>query len=452
MKDGEVCLCYDRDTLKQITLPQDDRFLNTLVVGPTGTGKTSQILLPLVLQDLHNPNVGVTIFDPKEDLALKAKDLASKKPNRKLVYLDPLEECCPKVDLFSGSANQVSNVLSRIFATTNKNDDSIERANKYLTRNLIEKSINILKSFPTLCGNNLNIETYVGFIADTYGDSKLKLTKLYDSLKNSNNNKRIAECKWLINQYFNYDTGVFDKCATFRNKLEELATNYYLQNVFCLDGSYTKGNILNFDEHIANGDVVIINTKNTVLGYLGKTFGEILMYLYTSAIFRRYNYNAQKGIRYVKPNFLYIDEFASFAPVTIDLFTQGRGFKVGTHITVQNRTILKMCGNLETTSEAFVIESNTRNLVLFPGLNGEDAEYYSSQFFNLSPAQILYRPFGQIIYKIVRNKSIIPPSVGLVFFIDETPNATSIAREFEFDDNGVVKWTRYEDFINDNFE
>ena len=40
-----------------------------------------------------------------------------------------------------------------------------------------------------------------------------------------------------------------------------------------------------------------------------------------------------------------------------------------------------MCGNYDTTLEAFVIESNTRNLILFPGLNGEDADYYSKQFF-----------------------------------------------------------------------
>lgn len=450
MAKNEVIICYNRNTLEPVSMPQEDRFLNTMVIGPTGTGKTSQILLPLILQDLANPDVGVTIFDPKEDLALKVRDLAKRIDNRKVIYVDPISDTCPKIDLFSGSASQIANVISRIFASQSKNDSNTERNNKYVIRNLIEKSINILKEFPMLCGNNLNIDTYCEFISDSYGQSRIKLTKLLDSLKNTQKNQRIAECRWLLDQYFTINTGIYEKCSSFRSSIEELSTNFYLQHVFNTENP--KGNILNFDEHIANGDIVIVNTKNTLLGYLGRTFGEILMYLYTSSIFRRFSYNNERDIKYMKANFLYIDEFASFAPVTIDLFTQGRAFKVGTYITVQNRTILKMCGNLETTSEAFVIESNTRNLILFPGLNGEDAEYFSKQFFNLTPAQILYRPFGQIIYKVVRNKNIIPPSVGLVFFVTEVPNAYSVAKEFRFDENGQIIWDRYEDFVNDDFE
>lgn len=450
MAKDDVIICYDRDTQKPIIMPQTDRFLNTLVVGPTGTGKTSQILLPLILQDLANPNVGVVVFDPKEDLALRVKELAGKINNRKFIYVDPMDDLCPKVDLFAGSSTQISDVLSRIFSTTSKYDSNAERDNKYVIRTLIDKSINILKEFPMLCGNNLNIDSYCEFIGDRYGQSKVKLTKLMDNLRNTNKNRRIADCRWLLEQYFNLETGIFDKCSSFRSRLEELVSNYYLQNVFNAEGG--RGILVNFDEHIANGDIVIINTKNTLLGYLGRIFGEILMYLYVSAVFRRFSYNEQRGVRYIKPNFLYIDEFASFMPVTIDLFTQGRAFKVGTYITIQNRTLLKMCGNLDTTNEAFIIESNTRNLILFPGLNGEDAEYYASQFFNLSPSQILYRPFGQVVYKIVKNKNTIPPSVGLVFFINEMPNASSIAKEFSFDDTGRIIWTRYNDFINDDFE
>lgn len=449
---NDIILCYDRfdSNLKAITIPQEDRFLNMLVIGPTGTGKTSQIFIPMILQDLINEDVGLTIFDPKEDLALKAKELAEQVDNRKLIYVDPTDITCPKIDLFRGSANQISDVLIRIFANTNKSETSIERSNKYICRNLISKTINILKEYPSLCGNNLNIETYSEFISNKYGNTTLKLTKLLDNIKDTNKIARVGECRWLLEQYFNLSTGIFEKCSIFRSKIEELATNPYLSNVFSTESS--KENILNFDETISLGQIVIINTKNTILGYLGKIFGEILMYLYVSSIFRRMEYNQTHKIKYLKANYLYIDEFASFSPVTIDLFTQGRAFKVGTHITIQNRTILKMCGNLDTTSEAFVIESNTRNIILFPGLNGEDADYFSKQFFNLTPAQILYRPFGQIVYKVVRNKNIIPPSVGLVFFITEVPNANSIAKEFQFDESGNIIWNKFDDYINDDFE
>lgn len=450
MSKNNVIICYNRKTLKPITIPQEDRFLNMLIIGPTGTGKTSQVFIPMIFQDLTNPNVGITIFDPKEELANRIVDLATKIGDRKVIYVDPTDIGCPKIDLFKGSADEIIRTLIKIFVIQSKGDTYAERAIQNITRNLIEKSINLLKNFPNLCGSNLNVDTYCDFISNKYNTTKIKIQKQLDSIRNTSNLDRIGDCKWFLDQYFELETGIFEKCTDFRSKIEELSTNYYLSEVFMADKD--DKNTLDFDKHISNGDVVIINTKNTLLGYLGKTFGEILMYLYVISVFKRLQYNKSRNIRYLKPNFLYIDEFASFSPVTIDLFTQGRIFKIGTHIAIQNRTLLKMCGNYDTTSEAFVIESNTRNLILFPGLNGEDADYYSKQFFNLTSAEILYRPFGQIVYKIVRDKNTIPPSVGLVFFIDERPNGNSIAREFEFDEKGNIVWNKFDDYINDDFE
>ena len=115
--------------------------------------------------------------------------------------------------------------------------------------------------------------------------------------------------------------------------------------------------------------------------------------------------------------------------VLTDLFTQGRAFKIGTHIAVQNRTLLRMCGGEDSEKQAFLIEANARNIVVFPGLNGEDVKYYSEQFFNLSPQQIMYRPFGQIVYRIVKNRTVQLPA-RTVFFIDEIPHTNSIEQEF----------------------
>ena len=444
-------ICYNKETLKPVEIPEQDRFLNMLVVGPTGTGKTSQIFVPMIFQDLMAPNVGVTIFDPKEDLSKKILEL-SKNVNKNVVYIDPLDVHCPKVDLFRGSANTIINTLNKIFTPIDKNTSSIERANVHITRSLIEKSINLLKDLPYLCGNSLNIDTYCEFLQNKGDLTKLKLQKALDNLKGTDNTTDIDICEWFTKQFFSKETDIEERCYEFKNRIEELSTNYYMSEVFVSNSSEARNNAIDFDKHLANGDIVIINTRNTVLGYLGKTFGEILMYLFTESVFRRLEYQKQRKIRHVKPNFLYIDEFATFNPVTIDLFTQGRFFRVGTHITIQNRTLLKMCGGLETSNEAFVIESNTRNLILFPGLNGEDADYYSKQFFNIKPAEILYRPFGQIVYRIIRYKNVVPPSVGLVFFVDEVPNGQSIAKEYTFDKDGNILWKKYDDYINEDFE
>ena len=444
-----ITLCYSRNNFQAVKIPQEDRFLNMQIIGPTGTGKTSQVMIPLIFQDLMDEEVGVTVFDPKEDLSKKVIELALKTRNRKVVYFDPTRSDCPKIDLFRGSSEDIIKTLSRIFVNTSSINSQEEKNAVYVARNLIDKSVHLLKEYPDLCGNQLNIDSYSDFISDKFGNTKLRIQKLKDSLKGTKEYMRISDCDWFLKNYFNPDTKTYDYCADFRSRIEELSTNYYLSEVFVANSVESK-NIIDFDKHIAEGDVVIINTKNTLLGYLGRILGEILMMLYTNSVFKRFQYNKVKGIKIVKPNFLYIDEFATYSAVTVDLFTQGRAFSVGTHIAVQNRTLLEMCGGFDSSSEAFAIESNTRNLVLFPGLNGEDADYFSKQFFNLSPAEILYRPFGQIVYRIVKNKTTLPPGIGLVFFIDETPNANSIAREYKFDKDGKIIYNKFDDYINDD--
>ena len=84
-------------------------------------------------------------------------------------------------------------------------------------------------------------------------------------------------------------------------KVDDLATNEYLSRILTPENG--EQNIVNFDEHLAQGDIVIINTKNTVLGHLGKTFGEFLMLSFLNSVFRRKHYNKMKKIADLKPHF-----------------------------------------------------------------------------------------------------------------------------------------------------
>ena len=59
-KPGDVVLCDDKERLEagdkdpREIIPYKDRFLHMLILGPTGGGKTSQVILPMVNQDVHN--------------------------------------------------------------------------------------------------------------------------------------------------------------------------------------------------------------------------------------------------------------------------------------------------------------------------------------------------------------------------------------------------------------
>lgn len=430
----DVVLCYDRQSLEPIVIPEDDRFLNMLILGPTGTGKSSQIILPLIFQDLINGGCGFTVIDPKEDLAEGVYEVVKNFPERKVLYLDPTDEDCPKINPFDGdeitvTKNLIKTLSPSFLVTTNE-----EKQNLDMSRNLITRSIKLLKAYPDIVGHNLNIKTFADFITNKYNMSREKLNKTLDQLKiNKMNQELLSICEWFLYQYFEPTENVYEKCASVRMKVEDMANNQFLSRALTPNPNSTE-EIISFPDHLMNGDIVIINTKNTVLGSLGKTFGEFLMLDFINAVFARKHYNQIHGKKVLTPHFLYVDEFATFSPVLTDMFTQGRSFRVGTHIVAQNRALLRMCGEEDTAAQSLLMESNARNLVLFPGLNGEDADYYSKQFFNLRPEQICYRPFGQIVYRIVQNKSISKPGVGLVFFIDQTPNLDSVKLEKKYTD------------------
>jgi len=435
MEQNEACdviICYDRDTLEPVVIPEEDRFLNMLIMGPTGTGKSSQIFIPLIYQDIINGNCGITVIDPKEDLAESIYEVA-KQFDRKVIYVDPLNENCPRLNPFEGDEDVVTKNMLRIFSPSFMVKSNEEKRELDMCRNLITKSIKLLKMYPDICANNLNIKTYSDFVSNKYNQSRIKLNKVLEQLRvNRLEIELIDICEWFLYEYFEPEKDVYGRCASIRIKVDELASNKYLARAMTPTNN-SKIEKIDFNRHLFNKDIVIMNTRNTILGPLGKTFGEFIMLEFLNATFRRKHYaqeHDKKG--YLPPHFLYIDEFATYSPVLTEMFTQGRSFKVGTHIAVQNRALLQMCGDEYTGPQSLLIESNARNLVIFPGLNGEDAQYYSGQFYNLKPESITYRPFGQICYRIINNRSISKPGVGLVFFIDQAPNQDSIKLEEQY--------------------
>lgn len=76
------------DKGKELFIPEKSRFLNTLVLGTKGTGKTTSVLPMFVEQDLKRKNAGVTIICSTKEMSYNLYSLA-KKYKRKIHFIKP---------------------------------------------------------------------------------------------------------------------------------------------------------------------------------------------------------------------------------------------------------------------------------------------------------------------------------------------------------------------------
>lgn len=76
------------DKSKDLFIPEKSRFLNTLVIGTKGTGKTTSVLPMFVEQDLKRKNAGITIISSSKEMSYNIYSLA-KKYKRKINFIKP---------------------------------------------------------------------------------------------------------------------------------------------------------------------------------------------------------------------------------------------------------------------------------------------------------------------------------------------------------------------------
>ena len=161
---------------------------------------------------------------------------------------------------------------------------------------------------------------------------------------------------------------------------------------------------------------------------------------------------------------LYIDEFQVYAnPGFEDMLTQGRSYRVASHLATQTRALIGR-GGKDGRDFLEVVSTNARNLVIYPGGSADDAKYYEalfgeeeevrfqkgisqtkfsiwSLFSKFTPAtesireskemvarysatDIMYQPFGRVFYRIIKNNSIQPPGISQIEYIPKELNDT----------------------------
>lgn len=441
-------------------IPYEDRFLHTLVLGPTGCGKTSQILIPMCLQDIQNPDIGVTVLEPKGDYAQKAAMMAQM-TGRPFLYFDPSIKGCPHFNPMAGKESDVVENMATTFRMLNPDSPTFFLD---MDEQLIRNATKVLKRLDKNCG----VEgTYANLIQlsrllQNSGGAGRKLVQELSKVSSptpeeAKENTDIIS--WFQNDYFAERSKVYENTSEVRSQVAKITSNEYLREVLNPDPSKGEKNDLDFDKHLEEGGVICISTAQGTLRGLSKFLGYFIILQFQSAVFRR---PGSEDTR--RPHALYIDEFQTYStPGFADMLTQGRSYRVASILATQARDQMAMGGGRDGRNFVNLVSTNARNVILFPGCNNDDTEYYSKNFgeyekteiqtarstkhFDLlrgglsplghptdsvreskkieaifSAATLRFQKNTVITYCIVKHKSLQPAKRGIVSYIPQDMN------------------------------
>ncbi|MFJ8531221.1 type IV secretory system conjugative DNA transfer family protein [Bacillus sp. NPDC094106] len=456
IKQGDAVLGKNIETQNPVILPLKDRYLHMLVLGPTGSGKTSQTIIPMIHRDMQNPELGVTVIEPKGDLAEKIFAMA-RYYNREVQYFNPVLPDCPYFNPLFGDESDVIENMATTFKMLNPDSPQFFLD---MNENLIRNALKVLKRLYKDDATLIDLST---LLHNTGGGGKKmvqefsKLPSESDSMAKENNDIAL----WFLNDYFTGATGdkgatkTYEHCSGVRSQVAKLVSNKYLRRV--LNPPKGRGSDVDFDKSLAEGTIITIATAQGKLRDLGKYLGYFIILQLQSAVFRRPgNENTRRG------NMLYIDEFQTYSnPGFADMLTQGRSYRVASHLATQNRALIGMGSGKDGKDFIELVSTNARNTIIYPGGNAQDAEYYSKQFGEIiekttqkgysqqkfsilgglghrpinesfreaeetkarySPTDIIYREFGQITYCLIKNNSIQAPGVSKIEYIPQELN------------------------------
>lgn len=416
-KPGDVQICFDGKN-NPVIVPWQDRIMHTLITGPTGAGKLSFSFMPMIHQDIQNKDCGVTIFETDYAISDKAYAMA-KYYGRNVVYFNPIVPMCPHFNPMIGEEENVIENILGAFREFNPNGDSYFLDVQQI---LLKYSIIILKRL-FRDDVSLNLTHLSQLINDTYGYGTYAID-LFSKITVSTD-EQLQEHReiisWFKDEYFNENSRMYSDCVAVRSQLEQLTSNKYLKDVL---NPSREDKIIDFKKHIEDGDIVIISTNIGMLRDIGRLLGFMLMFEYQCAVFHRVR--DCENMYDLKLNSIYINEFPVFCNRGfIDVLTQGRSYRVITQIGIQS------IGTLPKEYKDIIL-TNSRNLIIYPGISKVDAEYFAdrlndvSKAVKFSPDELIYRKFGQVSYLHTYMNNSEYVGYGTVDFIpkeiDETLN------------------------------
>ncbi len=468
----DIVICRDVKTNKPVIIPGHDRYLNMLVVGPIGSGKSSRLLAPLAWQELKNikwsmdagiPR-GLTLIEPKGDLTDKVAAMCCEL-DIPYVHIDPLREGTARFNPLEGDAMTASEatrtVLRSMANKQGKQEPFFAAAQDNAARNII-----LLLKYTR--GDKLSLPDVSLALRDvdslkrdvsTLRDAVTHEKKILDGLASqipllSGEFQRLkrAEYDRQYASYFNkhnvivyFEKEVFGKAAEkffqfvtgLRQQLDELVGNKALFGVISprigTTGIPDYSSDINLDKHLAVGGVLLVNTASNPLGHVGDAFGCYILQHLQGAVFRR------PGDEHTRPRHTtMIDELSGYVGPNYErMLSNGRSYRCENIVALQNTAQLMIPGDRDFRERVMGL---CRNKVFFGGMDGADAQYISREMGatdeierdytsrddgakstreskrtknRYTPTDLMEMTEYHVIYRTVRANRPQPPGIGL---------------------------------------
>lgn len=451
------------DTDDDVILPVKDRYLHMLIIGPTGSGKTSQVLIPQINRDIKNKDIGLIVLEPKGDLAEQVFAMAEYYGRTDAEYFNPTHPDCPYFNPLSGPEDDVTENMTTTFKTLSKGSSTFfEDQGEMLMRralSVLKRMEKDPKSREYLYGDEATLIDLSTLIHNNESKGRRMVTAFskipVSSDEMQKENDDIAA--WFLSDYFTGSnsadtrgaTKTYEHTSGIRNQVAKLVSNVHLRRVLNPPKGYS--NDVDFPKSLDEGRILALTTNQGKLRDLGRFLGYFLILQLQSAIFKRPgNEDTRRG------TMLFIDEFQVYANDGFeDMLTQGRSYRVACHLATQAIEQIS-AGGPDGKKFLAVVKTNCRNLIAFPDIDPNDAKWFSERFgetmvktvqvgtsrqrlglgnlgkhrltnesirtderfqARMSPTDIMRRQFGEITFKIMKNNDAQPAGAARIEYI-----------------------------------
>ena len=357
---------------KKLSISPRDALEHTIILGPTGSGK-STVMENLILSDIKAGR-SVLVLDPKADLVTEILERIPENRRNDVVVIDPSDPCPVGFNplRFKGFKNKalvadaVLSVMKEIFS-----DSWGIRTQQILSAALLTLADIPNSNFlwlPFLLTDEKFREKIVSRCKDRIG--LLPFWQQYEAMKESEKAANIAPVL---------------------NKMQQFVFRPGLRSV--LGQSYPKFDLM---ELFTGRKIVLVPLNRGIIGgESARLLGSLIVGLTWTLALSRASIPPEK--RHLVS--IYIDELQDYLSLPTDLadaLAQARGLGVGMTLAHQYR------GQLPPEIKAGV-DANARNKIIF-GLNGSDAKDLAQQSTELTPDDFMLLPRYHIYTNIMQNR------------------------------------------------